>query len=130
MTIFAGLTSDSAPAAIGTYSQAVQHNGLIFLSGQIPLNPDTMELAAEDFEGQVVQVITNLSMVCQAAGGDLNHILKLTVYLTDLSNFGQVNDVMARFFQPPYPARAAVQVAALPRSAMIEIDGIMAQPRN
>jgi reactive intermediate/imine deaminase len=128
MTTFSPITSDAAPAAIGTYSQAVQHNGLIFLSGQIPLKPDSMELVSDNFADQIEQVFTNLLSVCQAAGGDLSHVLKLTIYLTDLSNFSIVNDVMAKYFQLPYPARAAVQVAALPRSAQVEIDGIMARP--
>ncbi|MDK1024046.1 MAG: Rid family detoxifying hydrolase [Gammaproteobacteria bacterium] len=128
MTRFTRITSNAAPAAIGTYSQAVQYNGLIFLSGQIPLNPDSMELVSDDFTDQIEQVFTNLLSVCQAAEGDLSHVLKLTIYLTDLSNFNIVNEVMAKFFRPPYPARAAVQVAALPRSAQVEIDGIMAQP--
>lgn len=128
MTRFTRITSNAAPAAIGTYSQAVQYNGLIFLSGQIPLNPDSMELVSDDFTDQIEQVFTNLLSVCQAAEGDLSHVLKLTIYLTDLSNFNIVNEVMAKFFRPPYPARAAVQVAALPKSAQVEIDGIMAQP--
>lgn len=128
MTTFTTITSNAAPAAIGTYSQAVQHNGLIFLSGQIPLNPGSMELVSDNFTDQIEQVFANLLSVCQAAGGDFSHVLKLTIYLTDLSNFSIVNDVMAKYFQLPYPARAAVQVAALPRSAQVEIDGIMAQP--
>ena len=128
MTTFSTITSNTAPAAIGTYSQAVQHSGLIFLSGQIPLDPDSMELVSDKFSDQIEQVFTNLLSVCQAAGGDFSHVLKLTIYMTDLSNFGIVNEVMAKHFQLPYPARAAVQVAALPRSAQVEIDGIMAQP--
>lgn len=128
MTRFTSITSEAAPSAIGTYSQAVKFNGLIFLSGQIPLDPDSMELVSDDFSDQMEQVFTNLLAVCQAVNGNLSHVLKLTIYLTDLSNFSIVNDVMAKFFQPPYPARAAVQVAALPRSAQVEVDGIMAQP--
>lgn len=127
MSKFTTITSETAPAAIGTYSQAVQHNGLIYLSGQIPLDPDSMELVSTDFGVQIEQVFNNLLSVCQAAGGDLSHVLKLTIYLTDLSNFSTVNEVMAKFFQQPYPARAAVQVAALPKSAQVEIDGIMLQ---
>ena len=128
MATFTSISSSAAPAAIGTYSQAVQHNGLIFLSGQIPLDPDSMELVSDNFTDQIEQVFINLLAICQAAGGDFSHILKLTIYLTDLSNFSIVNDVMAKYFQHPYPARAAVQVAALPRTAQVEIDGIMAQP--
>jgi reactive intermediate/imine deaminase len=128
MTTFTSISSSAAPAAIGTYSQAVQHSGLIFLSGQIPLDPDSMELVSDNFTDQIEQVFTNLLAICQAAGGDFSHVLKLTIYLTDLSNFSIVNDVMAKYFQHPYPARAAVQVAALPRTAQVEIEGIMAQP--
>ena len=128
MTTFTSISSNTAPAAIGTYSQAVRHGGLIFLSGQIPLDPESMEIVSEDFADQLQQVFSNLLSVCEAAGGDFSHVLKLTVYLTDLSNFGIVNDVMAKYFQEPYPARAAVQVSALPRSAQVEIEGIMAQP--
>jgi reactive intermediate/imine deaminase len=128
MTTFTSISSGAAPAAIGTYSQAVQHSGLIFLSGQIPLDPDSMELVSDNFSDQIEQVFTNLQAVCQAAGGDFSNILKLTIYLTDLSNFSMVNYVMAKHFQHPYPARAAVQVAALPKSAQIEVEGIMAQP--
>jgi reactive intermediate/imine deaminase len=128
MTTFTTISSDSAPAAIGTYSQAVKHGDLIFLSGQIPLDPDSMDLVSDNFTAQIEQVFSNLSAVCQASGGNLSHVLKLTIYLTDLANFSIVNDVMAEHFQQPYPARAAVQVSALPRSAQVEIDGIMAVP--
>jgi reactive intermediate/imine deaminase len=114
-----------APQAIGTYSQAVRVDGTVYLSGQIPLDPATGELVAGDMEGQVRRVFDNLRAVAQAAGGDLTHVAKLTVYLTDLAHFALVNRVMAEYFSPPYPARAAVGVAALPRGAVVEIDGIL-----
>jgi reactive intermediate/imine deaminase len=122
------INTSKAPAAIGTYSQAIQHGDLVFLSGQIPLQPDTMELVSEDFTEQADQVFSNIQAVCEAAGGGLADILKLNIYLADLADFGAVNDVMSKYFDPPYPARAAVQVSALPRDARIEIDGIMAIP--
>jgi reactive intermediate/imine deaminase len=128
MTTFTTISSQNAPAAIGTYSQAVNYGGVVYLSGQIPLVPETMELVSDDFSEQINQVFSNLLAVCQAAGGDFNSILKLTIYLTDLANFSIVNEVMAKYFTAPYPARAAVQVSALPRSAQVEIDGIMASP--
>jgi reactive intermediate/imine deaminase len=114
-----------APQAIGTYSQAVRVDGTVYLSGQIPLDPATGELVAGDMEAQVRRVFDNLRAVAQAAGGDLTHVAKLTVYLTDLAHFALVNRVMAEYFSPPYPARAAVGVAALPRGAVVEIDGIL-----
>ena len=101
------LHTDDAPAAIGTYSQAIQTNGLVFMSGQIPLDPVTMELVEGDFEARARQVFDNLRAVAEAAGSDLNHIVKLTVYLTDLGNFAAVNSVMSEYFDEPYPARAA-----------------------
>lgn len=117
--------SDHAPAAIGTYSQAVRHGNLVFLSGQIPLVPATMNLVSDDFDAQVRQVFDNLQAVCQAAGASLADILKLTVYLTDMSCFPVVNAIMGEYFQQPYPARAAVGVAALPRGAQVEMDAIL-----
>jgi reactive intermediate/imine deaminase len=114
-----------APQAIGTYSQAVRVDGTVYLSGQIPLDPATGELVAGDMEAQVRRVFDNLRAVAHAAGGDLTHVVKLTVYLTDLAHFALVNRVMAEYFSPPYPARAAVGVAALPRGAVVEIDGIL-----
>lgn len=117
--------SDNAPAAIGTYSQAMQSGNLVFLSGQIPLDPATMEMAAGDFEARARQVFDNLSAVAQAAGGDLNQVVKLTVYLTDLGNFATVNSVMADYFAEPYPARAAVGVAALPKGADVEAEAVL-----
>ena len=122
------ITTTKAPAAIGTYSQAIQYGNLVFLSGQIPLHPDTMEIVSDEFSAQAEQVFTNLHAVCVAAGGDLSRVLKLTVYLADMADFPTVNEVMARHFDPPYPARAAIQVAALPRESRIEIDAIMAVP--
>ncbi|MGD8829434.1 MAG: RidA family protein [Pseudomonadales bacterium] len=120
------ISTEAAPAAIGTYSQAVAVGGLVFLSGQIPLDPDTMTLVGEDVAAQTEQVFRNLAAVAEAAGGGLEDVVKLTVYLTDLGNFATVNEVMARHFDPPYPARAAIGVAQLPRDAAVEIEGIMA----
>ncbi|MEH6651671.1 MAG: RidA family protein [Motiliproteus sp.] len=117
--------SDNAPAAIGTYSQAVKIGSTVYLSGQIPLVPATMEMVEGDFEAQVVQVFENLSAVCEAAGGNLQQIAKLNIFLTDLSNFATVNDVMARYFTQPYPARAAIGVAELPKGSQVEMDGIL-----
>ncbi|HEY5717103.1 MAG TPA: RidA family protein [Motiliproteus sp.] len=119
------IQTDRAPAAIGTYSQAVKVGDTVYLSGQIPLVPDTMEMVEGDFEAQVVQVFENLSAVCDAAGGSLQQVVKLNIFLTDLSNFATVNEVMARYFQQPYPARAAIGVASLPRAAQVEMDGIL-----
>lgn len=119
------IQTDRAPAAIGTYSQAIKVGDTVYLSGQIPLVPDTMEMVEGDFEAQVVQVFENLSAVCDAAGGSLQQVVKLNIFLTDLSNFATVNEVMARYFQQPYPARAAIGVASLPRAAQVEMDGIL-----
>jgi len=118
-------TSD-APAAIGTYSQAVRHGDIVYLSGQIPLDPETMELVAGDIESQIHRVFKNLQAVARAAGGQLDDILKLNVYLTDLGNFATVNSIMAEYFSVPYPARAAVGIAALPRGAEVEMDAVLA----
>ena len=118
--------SDQAPAAIGTYSQAIQSGSLVFLSGQIPLVPDSMEIVDGDFEARTRQVFSNLRAVAQAAGGDLDQIVKLTIYLTDLQNFATVNSVMAEFFAEPYPARAALGVASLPKGADVEAEAILA----
>lgn len=117
--------SDEAPKAIGPYSQAVKVGGIVYLSGQIPLVPSTMELVSGDIAAQIRQVFDNLSAVCKAAGGTLQDAVKLNVYLTDLKDFPVVNDIMGQYFQQPYPARAAVGVAALPRGARVEIDGIL-----
>lgn len=117
--------TDQAPAAIGTYSQATVSGQLVFLSGQIPLDPVTMELVGSQIDAQIEQVFKNLAAVCEAAGGTLSQIVKLQVYLTDLVHFSKVNEIMARYFTAPFPARAAIGVSALPRGAMVEVDGIM-----
>ena len=117
-------TSD-APAAIGVYSQAIQTDSLIFLSGQIPLDPATMELVGSDMRTQITQVFNNLEAVAKAAGAGLDDCLKLTVYLVDLKHFSLVNEIMATYFSQPYPARAAIGVAALPKGAMVEMDAIL-----
>lgn len=118
------ITTEQAPAAIGTYSQAVKVGNTVYLSGQIPLDPTSMTLV-DGMEAQIHQVFKNLSAVAQAAGGSLDDFVKLTVLLTDLSHFGKVNEIMAEYFQQPYPARAAYAVAALPKDAGIEIEAIM-----
>ena len=118
------INTAGAPAAIGTYSQAVKVGPTVYLSGQIPLNPQTMELA-EGFVAQTEQVFENLKAIAEAAGGNLNDIVKLNIFMTDLSNFATVNEIMSRYFAEPYPARAAIGVAALPRNAEIEMDAIM-----
>jgi len=119
------IATPQAPAAIGPYSQAIQSGNLVFLSGQIPLIPETMQLDDATFEQQVHRVMSNLQAVTRAAGGDLSHLVKLTIYVTDLQHFATVNTLMEQYFSPPYPARATIQVAALPKGASIEIDGIM-----
>lgn len=116
--------SDKAPKAIGTYSQAVKVSDTIYLSGQIPLVPETMEMIEGDFAAQATQVFKNLEAVCQAANGSLKNIVKLNIYLTDLSNFPIVNEVMSQFFEEPYPARAAIGISELPKGALVEADGI------
>lgn len=118
--------TDKAPAAIGTYSQAVQAGDFVFLSGQIPLHPETMEVVDGDFEARACQVFENLRAVATAAGGGLSDVVKLTIYLTDLGNFATVNSVMERYFEQPYPARAAVGVASLPKGVDVEADAILA----
>jgi reactive intermediate/imine deaminase len=119
------ITTPEAPAAIGTYSQGVRAGDTVYLSGQIPLDPKTMKLVEGDFEAQVRRVFDNLRAVCREAGGDLDRMARVTVYLTDLANFAKVNEVMAAYFNEPYPARAAVGVASLPRDAAVEVDGVM-----
>ena len=119
------ISTDKAPQAIGTYSQAVKVANTVYLSGQIPLIPETMEMVQGDMEAQIVRVFDNLTAVAQAAGGDLNDIAKLNIFLTDLSHFPLVNKVMARYFSQPYPARAAIGVASLPKDAGVEMDGVM-----
>ena len=118
--------TDNAPAAVGTYSQAVKSGGFVFISGQIPFVPSTMEVVEGDFSARARQVFENLKAIAEAAGGSLNDAVKLTIFLTDLDNFGTVNEVMAEFCDEPYPARAAVQVAALPKGVDIEADAILA----
>ena len=119
------ITTGLAPKAIGTYSQAVRVGNTVYLSGQIPLLPHSMELVQGDMRAEITQVFDNLKAVTEAAGGHLGHIVKLNVYLTDLVHFPLVNEIMARYFAEPYPARAAVGVAALPRGARVEMDGVM-----
>lgn len=119
------IATDKAPQAIGTYSQAVKVGDTVYLSGQIPLVPATMELVAGDMEAQIRRVFDNLAAVCAAAGGSLADIAKLNIFLTDLGHFPLVNQVMASYFQQPYPARAAVGVAALPKGAAVEMDAVM-----
>ncbi len=117
--------TESAPAAIGTYSQAIQSGSFVFLSGQIPLDPLTMEIVDGDFEAHARRVFANLKAVTEAAGGTLDQIVKCTIYLTDLDNFATVNSVMAEFFEEPYPARAALGVASLPKGADVEAEAIL-----
>lgn len=119
------ISSDKAPAAIGTYSQAIKAGNTVYLSGQIPLDPQTMNLVSDDFEAQTVQVFENLKAVIEAAGGSFQDVVKLNIFLTDLTHFAKVNEIMGRYFQQPYPARAAIGVAALPRGAQVEMDGIL-----
>ena len=119
------ISTDNAPKAIGTYSQAVKVGDTVYLSGQIPLDPATMTLVEGDMEAQIVRVFDNLKAVCEAAGGSLENIAKLNIFLTDLSHFALVNEVMARYFNEPYPARAAIGVASLPKDAAVEMHAIM-----
>lgn len=118
------INTDKAPAAIGTYSQAVVAGNTVYLSGQLGMDPATMALR-DGFEAQATQVFENLAAVAKAAGGDLSHAVKLNIYVVDLANFPTVNEIMARFCAEPYPARAAVQVAALPKGAEVEIEGVL-----
>ena len=119
------IQTDAAPKAIGPYSQAIRCGNLVFLSGQIPLNPETMAVDASDFRRAAHRVFLNLTAVCEAAGGTLAQILKLTIYLTNLNDFAVLNEVMMEYFQEPYPARSTIQVAALPKDVAIEIDAVM-----
>lgn len=123
------ISTDKAPQAIGTYSQAVKAGNTVYLSGQIPLDPETMALVDTDIRAEIHQVFRNLSAVAQAAGGSLADVAKLNVFLTDLTHFPAVNEVMAEYFQQPYPARAALGVAALPKGARVEMDAIMVLDR-
>lgn len=122
------IQTDKAPKAIGTYSQAVKAGTTVYLSGQIPLVPETMEMVSDDFAEQATQVFENIKAVCDAAGGSTNDLVKVNIFLTDLSNFATVNEIMAKYFTQPYPARAAIEISALPKGAQIEIDGVMELP--
>jgi reactive intermediate/imine deaminase len=119
------IATDRAPQAIGTYSQAVKAGTTVYMSGQIPLDPDTMEMVSDDIEDQIKRVFENLAAVAEAAGGSLEDVAKLNIFLTDLTHFPKVNEIMATFFNEPYPARAAVGVAALPKGAQVEMDAIL-----
>ena len=121
------ISTSKAPAAVGTYSQAVSVTGgtTIYLSGQIPLVPETMEIVDGGIENEIHQVFKNLTAVCQEAGGDLNNIVKLNIFLTDLNNFAVLNEIMATYFDQPYPARAAIGVNELPKGVSVEMDGVM-----
>ncbi len=123
------IATAAAPAAIGTYSQAVKVDNTVYVSGQIPLLPQTMELVGADVRAQIIQVFENLQAVVSAAGGSLAHIVKLNIFLTDLQHFALVNEIMAEYFQAPYPARAAVGVAQLPKGAQVEMDAVMVLDR-
>lgn len=123
------ISTPHAPAAIGIYSQAVKVGDTIYLSGQIPLDPVTMQLV-EGFDAQVIRVFENLKAVCEAAGGTLNDLVKVNVFLIDLGNFAKVNEIMATYISQPYPARAAIGVASLPRGAQVEIEGVMVLASN
>lgn len=119
------ISTEKAPQAIGPYSQAVKINHTVYLSGQIPLVPDTMELLEGDMRAQITQVLHNLSAVAKASGGSLANVAKLNVYLTDLGNFSLVNELMSEFFSEPYPARAVIGVAELPKAALVEMDAVL-----
>ena len=119
------IKTDQAPAAIGPYSQAIKAGSTVYLSGQIPLDPETMEVVPGDFAAKTRRVFENLKAVCEAAGGELKDIVKLNIYMTDLANFATVNEIMATYFQEPYPARAAVGVAALPKGVPVEMEAVM-----
>lgn len=122
------ISTDNAPSAIGTYSQAVKVKNTVYLSGQIPLVPETMTVIEGGFTEQAQQVFKNIVAVCEAAGGSINDMVKVNIFLTDLSNFATVNEIMSTYFKQPYPARAAVQVSKLPKDVEIEIDGVMELP--
>ena len=119
------IQTDKAPQAIGTYSQAVRVDRMVYLSGQIPLIPETMTIIEGDISAQITQVFDNLQAVAEAAGGDFSDVVKLNVFLTDLAHFPIVNEIMGHYFEEPYPARAAIGVAALPKAADVEMDAIM-----
>ncbi|WP_022950422.1 RidA family protein [Leucothrix mucor] len=119
------VSTENAPSAIGPYSQAVTVGNTTYLSGQIPLNPETMKVETTDFAEQADQVFRNIKAVTEAAGGSVKDIVKLNIYLTDLNNFAMVNEVMVRYFEAPFPARAAIGVAALPLGVQVEVEGVM-----
>jgi reactive intermediate/imine deaminase len=120
------ISTPNAPSAIGTYSQAVRTGNTVYVSGQIPLDPATMQLVSGDIDAEIRRVFDNLKAIAEAAGGSLDHAVKVNVFLTDLGHFARVNEIMATYFQQPYPARAAVGVAALPRGARVEMECILA----
>ncbi|MFT4886804.1 MAG: reactive intermediate/imine deaminase [Pseudohongiellaceae bacterium] len=126
MSTFEKIHTETAPAAIGPYSQATKVGNTVFLSGQIPLDPETMEVVEGGIEGQTHQVFANLIAVTKAAGGGLENLAKLTIFLTDLNDFAVVNKIMATYFSEPYPARATIEVSALPKGVAVEIEAIMA----
>ena len=126
MTDKRSINTPDAPQAIGPYSQAIRVDSMVFISGQIPLVPETMELVGDDLGEQTHQVFKNLQSVAEASGGNLNDIVKLTIYMTDLSAFSVINEIMASYFRKPYPARATIEVSSLPKSASVEIDAILA----
>ena len=119
------LSSNDAPRAIGPYSQAIATSSNVYISGQIPLNPNTLELVGPDIDLQITQVMKNIDAICRSAGGSLNSVVKFTVFMTNIEDFSKVNRIMQKFLREPYPARSLVQVAALPKQADIEIDAIM-----
>ncbi|MFC3854027.1 RidA family protein [Salinispirillum marinum] len=125
MTAKTIISTTNAPAAIGPYSQAVKVGNTVYMSGQIPLDPATMDMVMDSFEAQAVRVFENVDAVAKAAGGDLSNIVKLTILLTDLANFAEVNDIMTRYFKEPFPARAAYAVKALPKGADIEVEAVL-----
>ncbi len=125
MTTRQAIHTDKAPQAIGTYSQAVRVGATVYLSGQIPLDPNTMQLVEGDFAAETRRVFDNMKAVIEAAGGSFAHVCKVTIFLTDLANFAQVNEIMAQYFQQPYPARSTVGVSQLPRGARIEVECIL-----
>ncbi|WP_438950907.1 RidA family protein [Porticoccus sp.] len=119
------ISTDHAPAAIGTYSQAIKVSNTVYLSGQIPLDPDSMQVVEGGVAAEIDQVFKNLAAVCEEAGGSLKDMVKLNIFLTDMGNFATVNEIMARYFTEPYPARAAIGVKELPKGVGVEMDGIM-----
>lgn len=119
------ISTDRAPSAIGAYSQAVRVENTVYISGQIPLDPATMEIVEGDFSAQTRRVFESFKAICEAAGGDLSQVVKMSIFLTDLSNFPQVNEIMAEYMPEPFPARAAVEVSALPKGVAVEIEGIL-----